>query len=265
MAITKRMRYEILRRDNHACRYCGGVAPDVVLTVDHVVPKALGGRDEPANLVAACHNCNAGKTSSAPDQHVVADVKDAAVKWSAAIALAADEARSDASGREHLYQAVIDAWPNFHRHKIPKDYSETIDQFLDAGLPHELIIEMAQLAGAKPSIYNRWAYFCGCCWTKIRQLQDRAIQILEAEADCTTTSHDDDELTDQDVAGQVREVWRRIEAILGIGIAPDASSHYPVKIWSCDLSATKHELNCLVDDMFDLEAYRRSLGGQVNG
>ncbi|MEU5976310.1 hypothetical protein [Streptomyces sp. NPDC047315] len=23
MAVSKRLRYEILRRDNHACRYCG--------------------------------------------------------------------------------------------------------------------------------------------------------------------------------------------------------------------------------------------------
>jgi 5-methylcytosine-specific restriction endonuclease McrA len=38
MAVSKRTRYEVLRRDNHACRYCGGIAPDVILTVDHVTP-----------------------------------------------------------------------------------------------------------------------------------------------------------------------------------------------------------------------------------
>ncbi|AWN05089.1 HNH endonuclease [Gordonia phage Easley] len=38
MAVSKRLRYEILRRDNHTCRYCGATAPDVPLTVDHVVP-----------------------------------------------------------------------------------------------------------------------------------------------------------------------------------------------------------------------------------
>ena len=38
MAVTKRTRYEVLRRDGHACRYCGQMAPDVKLAVDHVVP-----------------------------------------------------------------------------------------------------------------------------------------------------------------------------------------------------------------------------------
>ncbi|MGW6578921.1 HNH endonuclease [Streptomyces globisporus] len=64
MAVSKRLRYEILRRDKHACRYCGATAPDVPLRVDHVIPVALGGSDAPENLVAACEPCNSGKTST---------------------------------------------------------------------------------------------------------------------------------------------------------------------------------------------------------
>jgi len=179
MAISKRLRYEIFRRDSHTCRYCGRSAPEVVLHVDHVIPQALGGAEkDPSNLFTSCSECNGGKSASSPDQAVVADVSESAAKWKAAITQAADEARTNNSGRDALYEAVIQAWPSFHRKKLPGDFAETVDQFVDAGLPHEAIIEMAQLAGAKPSIYNRWAYFCGCCWTKIRQLQDRAIEIV---------------------------------------------------------------------------------------
>lgn len=74
MAVSKRLRYEILRRDNHACRYCGAAAPDVKLNVDHVIPTSLGGSDKPENLVAACADCNGGKTSSLPDAMPVADI-----------------------------------------------------------------------------------------------------------------------------------------------------------------------------------------------
>src|SRR5690349_23456362 len=74
MAVSKRLRYEILRRDNHACRYCGAAAPDAKLNVDHVIPQALGGKDKPENLVTACADCNAGKTSSMPNAQVVEDV-----------------------------------------------------------------------------------------------------------------------------------------------------------------------------------------------
>lgn len=45
MSITKRMRFEVLRRDSSTCRYCGQSAPDVKLHVDHVRPAALGGDD----------------------------------------------------------------------------------------------------------------------------------------------------------------------------------------------------------------------------
>ncbi|MCX4232088.1 HNH endonuclease [Streptomyces ortus] len=64
MAVSKRLRYEILRRDRYTCRYCGASAPEAPLRVDHVTPVALGGTDHPSNLVAACEPCNSGKTSA---------------------------------------------------------------------------------------------------------------------------------------------------------------------------------------------------------
>lgn len=52
MAVTKRTRFEVLRRDNYTCRYCRST--DGALTVDHVTPRSLGGSDDPSNLVACC-------------------------------------------------------------------------------------------------------------------------------------------------------------------------------------------------------------------
>lgn len=85
MAVSKRLRYEVLRRDNHACRYCGAAAPDVKLNVDHVIPQALGGPDHPTNLVTACADCNAGKTSSMPGAATVADVDQDAFRCAATV------------------------------------------------------------------------------------------------------------------------------------------------------------------------------------
>ena len=61
MALSKRIRFEVFKRDKFTCQYCGKKAPDVVLHVDHVVPKAEGGGDEMLNLVTACASCNLGK------------------------------------------------------------------------------------------------------------------------------------------------------------------------------------------------------------
>lgn len=63
--ISKRTRFEVFKRDQFRCQYCGGSAPDVVLVVDHVRPVADGGDDSPLNLVTSCDPCNAGKSSVA--------------------------------------------------------------------------------------------------------------------------------------------------------------------------------------------------------
>lgn len=60
-SLSPRLRFEILKRDNHTCRYCGAKAPNVALHVDHVRPIANGGGNGLENLVTACSTCNAGK------------------------------------------------------------------------------------------------------------------------------------------------------------------------------------------------------------
>jgi len=51
--LTKR---EIMRRDNFTCQYCGQTASS--LTIDHVIPRHLGGEHSWDNLVTACPACN---------------------------------------------------------------------------------------------------------------------------------------------------------------------------------------------------------------
>lgn len=59
--ISKKMRFEIFKRDSFTCQYCGKKAPDVVLHIDHIKPVAAGGRNSLLNLVTSCIECNLGK------------------------------------------------------------------------------------------------------------------------------------------------------------------------------------------------------------
>lgn len=54
-AVTRR---EVLRRDHHACQYCGSTRH---LTLDHVIPRSRGGLHTWDNVVAACASCNSRK------------------------------------------------------------------------------------------------------------------------------------------------------------------------------------------------------------
>jgi len=59
--ITKTIRFEVFKRDQFKCQYCGASAPDVLLQVDHINPVAKGGGNDVINLITACFACNSGK------------------------------------------------------------------------------------------------------------------------------------------------------------------------------------------------------------
>lgn len=59
--ISKKLRFEVFKRDSFRCQYCGTSAPNVVLEVDHVTPVASGGKSDILNLITSCNPCNAGK------------------------------------------------------------------------------------------------------------------------------------------------------------------------------------------------------------
>lgn len=61
MSVSKRTRFEVFKRDKFTCQYCGKSAPDIVLHIDHIEPKASGGSDDILNLVTSCQACNLGK------------------------------------------------------------------------------------------------------------------------------------------------------------------------------------------------------------
>lgn len=59
--ISKKMRFEVFKRDSFRCQYCGRNAPDVILEVDHIHPVAEGGKTSMLNLITSCRDCNRGK------------------------------------------------------------------------------------------------------------------------------------------------------------------------------------------------------------
>jgi len=72
VGVSMRIRYQILDRDAHTCRYCGRSSPTVTLHVDHVISQAswrkehgnLNGVNDRTNLVASCAECNLGKSDT---------------------------------------------------------------------------------------------------------------------------------------------------------------------------------------------------------
>ena len=59
--LTKKTRFEVFKRDGFTCQYCGKMAPDIVLEVDHIKPVSKGGTNDFINLITSCRDCNRGK------------------------------------------------------------------------------------------------------------------------------------------------------------------------------------------------------------
>ncbi|OXR40268.1 hypothetical protein B7C42_07693 [Nocardia cerradoensis] len=184
MAVTKRVRFEVLRRDNYTCRYCGAKAETSPLTVDHVVPVALGGGDGPGNLVTACAACNSGKTSTVPDQPLVEQVADDALRWAKAMNVAAAERAAVFEANRQIgneFRALWDVWTiDGERVELPPGWLTSVNSLMTAGLglhDFEELIEVAMGSRAR----DTWKYFCGCCWKRVEKSRDRAAEIIAAD------------------------------------------------------------------------------------
>ena len=52
-------RETVLERDNFHCRECGELCQREDADVHHLIPRSLGGSDDPSNLVTLCDGCHA--------------------------------------------------------------------------------------------------------------------------------------------------------------------------------------------------------------
>jgi hypothetical protein len=59
-------RRNIFARDKNRCQYCGKRYPTSELSLDHVIPRSLGGKSVWANMVCACTGCNVKKGGRTP-------------------------------------------------------------------------------------------------------------------------------------------------------------------------------------------------------
>ncbi len=67
--IPVKLRKAVFERDGYACFFCGKHQDQLAkgdLTLDHFIPRALGGTNTFDNLFAACRSCNSRKGKIGP-------------------------------------------------------------------------------------------------------------------------------------------------------------------------------------------------------
>lgn len=179
MAVTKRTRFEVLRRDDHTCQYCGAKAPDVTLQIDHVVPVALGGDDKPSNLVTACRDCNGGKSSIPPDSPLVQSLSAQAAAYALGMTDKMTRFRADLESLDDYAQEFHQRWDGWTIQgeplELPADYRSSLYRWMQMGIPSSIFDLAVPSANAK---FNRerymkredvFSYMAGIVWGMVNQ------------------------------------------------------------------------------------------------
>lgn len=61
IAIPTEVRKYVHQRDNYQCQSCGKPENSTQLSIDHIIPLALGGSNDISNLQTLCLSCNRRK------------------------------------------------------------------------------------------------------------------------------------------------------------------------------------------------------------
>lgn len=174
MAISKKIRFEVFKRDSFVCAYCGKTPPTVILEVDHIDPKSKGGADDINNLITACFDCNRGKKNIPLDKipPKIADNLEALQEQESQL----KAYRLFIKKIENRLQRDINEIENIYiNHYLKWSFSDIFKQvslkkFLTSLPKHEvadaLCIAINKFPYNKDSVIN---YFCGICWRKIRE------------------------------------------------------------------------------------------------
>ncbi len=182
MAVSRSLRFQILRRDNNTCTYCGRKPPEVKLTIDHVVPEALGGSDDPSNLTTACEDCNGGKSATPADASTVAAVQEDARRWATAQQFVAEKMLEEMRQRSGKHDQFDAAWRRAGGPSRPSTWTRSVDGFLSAGLPIEVLVDCVDraMSSTKVAAGERFRYFCGIAWARVAKMREEVAATVRA-------------------------------------------------------------------------------------
>jgi len=171
-AISKKLRFDIFKRDEFTCAYCGSTPPNVILQVDHIHPVAEGGLNHIDNLITSCQPCNIGKGAnvltnipiSLKDKASFVLEKEEQIK---AYYKVMQEQEDRLNDEMWLIADIIDS--GSPTKGMDKGWLSSIKKFLKQ-LNYFEVLEAAEIARAKFKWGGKktFLYFCGVCHRKIR-------------------------------------------------------------------------------------------------
>lgn len=166
--ISKKLRFEVFKRDNFTCQYCGKTPPTVVLEIDHIQPLSKGGSDHEDNLLTACFDCNRGKSagllSDIPKTlqakaDIIQEKEDQLKAYNKLLKKVRSRENRDIDEIEHAFTLF---YPN---RCLTEVFRESIRRnFLPYIHKNDLVGYMLKACDKANNDTAATKYFCGICW-----------------------------------------------------------------------------------------------------
>ena len=170
-AISKKLRFEIFKRDLFTCQYCGATPPSVVLQVDHIKPVADGGGNEEENLIASCTDCNQGKgarlLSTAPETlakktELQKEKQEQLREFEKIMSLKKAAMTRKVNQLENYFGEQTD-------HCFADHFKKSVRMFFEKLPKHDVYKAMDISLSKHSDIETILKYFCGVCWRMIKE------------------------------------------------------------------------------------------------
>ena len=173
-SLGKKVRFDVFKRDEFSCQYCGRTTPAVTLEIDHVIPVSEGGSDELHNLITACFDCNRGKGAEMLEKVPETIAKRSEIEREREDQVKAYE-RMLKNRKRRLNKSVNAVEAQFQEFFPNKGFTpafkSSVKTFVERLSETEVCDAMAYSAGriTTDSPDRVTAYFCGVCWSKIKE------------------------------------------------------------------------------------------------
>lgn len=171
--LGNKLRFDIFKRDLFTCQYCGKNPPSVVLEIDHIIPVSKGGSNEIDNLLTSCFECNRGKTNTslntlpsttAEKLALIQEKEDQYKAYQKTLAVVERRIKKEIEKVNDVYKS------HFPKYQLSESFKTgSVRKFIiELGL-NEVLVAMDRACSKIYSSNGATKYFCGICWSKIKE------------------------------------------------------------------------------------------------
>lgn len=169
--ISKKVRFEVFKKDGFKCVYCGKTPPNVTLEVDHIDPVSKGGESDIFNYVTACFDCNRGKSNipldkippSMSDNLEILKIKEEQfLEYKKFVNKIKKRETKDINRIDEIYRKAFKGWclaDHFKKSSLIKFIRRLGVEKVDEAMN----ISISKMSDSEVAI----KYFCGICWRMI--------------------------------------------------------------------------------------------------